>query len=715
MKYLLGSFLICCLLLAGGLYAIFATLGQDLPSPERQQDVEPRLSTRILDRNGQLIDEMFVEDRRPIRLAQVPRVFRDAIIAMEDRRFYQHWGVDPLGILRAAAKDVMRGERRQGASTITQQLARNIFLHHRRTWSRKIRETILALRIERAFSKDEILELYINKIYFGEGAYGLEAASGRFFGTPAQQLTLEQAALLAGIPGNPALFSPRRHPETSLRRRNLVLRAMLDTGCIDDSVYAVARETPIVLKEDVAQEKRGSYFTETIRRELLQTYEVAGLYHDGLTVETTLDLDLQKAAEQILETHLLALEELNRYPYLSGAGEVMLAEFGMPPQDENPTPLRLQGALVAIEPATGAVRALVGGRDFAQSPWNRVTQMRRQPASAFKPMIYAEAIRQGYRTTDILLDTPVEFDVIGVKPEESTWVVHNFDETFRGPVTLRFALMKSINVPTAKLLAAVGVQSVVRLAKELGIQSPLPPVLSLATGTGELTLLEMTTAYATFANQGILVTPYFAEQVFDRRGQLLEAHQPESEQVLDPRTSYLIAHMMQSVLDGGTGKTARSVYGYRSPAAGKTGTNDDYTDAWFVGFTRDLAVGVWVGFDLQIPIGGKNTGTGAMAALPVWAQVMNHFEKQHGKPPDFSPPEGLTFAETCLETGLLAGPNCGEVIKDVFVIGTEPREICQAHETHGPPARDFRRLDHQLYPQEEWTRDLNEKRSPSNR
>ncbi len=715
MKYLLVSFLACCVLLAGGLYALFAVLGQDLPSPERQQDVEPRLSTRILDRNGQLIDEMFVEDRRPIRLGQVPRAFRDAIIAVEDRRFYQHWGVDPLGILRAAAKDVMHGERRQGASTITQQLARNIFLHHRRTWSRKIQETVLALRIERAFSKDEIFELYINKIYFGEGAYGLEAASERFFGIPAHQLTLEQAALLAGIPGNPALFSPRRHPETSLRRRNLVLRAMLDTGCIDDSVHALAREAPIALKEDIVREKRGSYFTETIRRELLQTYGVSGLYHDGLTVETTLDLDLQKAAEQILETQLLALEAQNKYSYLSGAGDEMLARYGMPPQEANPTPLRLQGALVAIEPATGAVLALVGGRDFAESPWNRVTQMRRQPASAFKPMIYAEAIRQNYRTTDILLDTPVEFDVIGVRPEESTWIVHNFDETFRGPVTLRYALMKSINVPTAKLLEALGVRAVVQLSQDLGIKSPLPPVLSLATGTGELTLLEMTTAYGTFANQGILVTPYFAERVFDRRGHLLETHQPESRQALDPRTSYLITHMMQSVLDGGTGQMARSVYGYRSPAAGKTGTNDDYTDAWFVGFTPELAVGVWVGFDLKIPIGGKNTGTGAMAALPIWAQLMRHYEEHHGKPPAFSPPEGLTFLETCLETGLLPGPHCAEVIEDVFLPGTEPSEVCRAHETHGPPARDFRRLDHQLHPQEDWTRDLNERRSPSDR
>ncbi len=702
MKYLLIAFGFTCLLMAALLYGLFAVLGQDLPTPARQQDVEPRLATRVLDRNGELIDELYVEARVPIRIGQVPPAFLDAIIAIEDRRFYQHWGIDPIGILRAATKDLIRGERRQGASTITQQLARNIFLHHRRTWSRKIREAILALRIERAFSKDEILDLYLNKIYFGEGAYGLEAASRRFFGKPARELALEEAALLAGIPGNPALFSPRRHPETSLRRRNLVLRAMLETGAIDEATYAEIRERPIVLREHVAEEKQGSYFTEAIRRELINTYEVTGLYHDGLTVKTTLDLDLQRVAERILEETLRQIEERNRYPYLSGAGDSMLAAYGHAPGVENPTPLRLQGALVAIEPSTGAIRALVGGRSFAESPWNRASQMRRQPASAFKPMIYAEAIRQGYRTTDILLDTPVEFEVIGTTPEECTWAVHNFSETYRGPVTLRSALMHSINVPTAKLLDAIGVRSVVALTKRLGVESPIPAVLSLATGTGELTLLEMTGAYAVFANQGIRVEPFGVERVLDRQGHVLETHLPQSEQALDPQTSYIVTHMMKSVFDGGTGQTARSIYDYRSPAAGKTGTNDDYTDAWFVGFTTDLALGVWVGFDLSMPIGDKRTGTGAMAALPVWARVMKDYESRYGKPRDFNPPEGLVFAETCLETGLLAGPNCPDVIEDVFIAGTAPQQICRTHDEPSKPGRDFRRLDHQLYPREDW-------------
>jgi len=701
-KNLLISFALASLLLTAGLYGLLAVLGQDLPTPERLQDVEPRLATRVLDRNGELIDELYVESRVPIRLTQVPASFIDAIIAIEDRRFHQHWGLDPIGILRAATKDFLRGERRQGASTITQQLARNIFLHHRRTWSRKIQEAILALRIERAFGKDEILELYLNKIYFGEGAYGLQAASQRFFGKPAHELDLEEAALLAGLPGNPALFSPQRHPENSVRRRNLVLRAMRDNGAIDDRIYAQARERPLLLKEDADLQRKGSYFTESIRRRLLQTYEVTGLYHDGLTVETTLDLELQKVAEQVLEDHLRQIEERNQYPYLSGAGDAMLARYGHPPQEANPTPLRLQGALVAIEPSSGAVRALVGGRSFAESPWNRATQMRRQPASAFKPLIYAEAIRQGYRTTDILLDTPVEFEVPGTTAEERTWAVRNFSETYRGPVTLRVALMHSVNVPTAKLLDAIGVRNVVNLAQQLGIKSPMPPVLSLATGTGELTLMEMTCAYALFGNQGIRVEPYTAERVLDRRGHLLESHQSHSEQALDPQTSYVITHMLKSVLDGGTGKTARSLYGYHSPAAGKTGTNDNYTDAWFIGYTRDLAIGVWVGFDLRMPIGGRQSGTGAMAALPVWARVMKYYESRRGQPKDFNPPEELAFTETCLETGLLAGPHCPEVIEDVFLLGTAPHEQCRAHEEQRDPGRDFRRLDHQLYPREEW-------------
>lgn len=704
-KYFVASFLFVSLLMAGLLYGLFATLGQDLPSPQRQRDIEQSLATRILDCNGHLIDELFVEDRVPLRLSQIPDSFVGAIIAVEDRKFYKHWGIDPLGILRAAREDLLRGKTAQGASTITQQLARNLFLHHRRTWHRKIREAILALRIERSFGKDEILELYINEVYFGEGAYGLEAAARRFCGVPAAELTLNQCAMLAGLPGNPAAFSPRRHPKNCLRRRNLVLRSMLDFGAIDERTHDEARQRPLALKESSPARKKGAYFTEIVRQRLSHRYGVSGIYHKGLTVETTLDLELQTLAEEIVESQLRSLEMRNDYPYLHGLADSMLAPLGLPLEETLPAPLRLQGALIAIEPATGKVLALVGGRDFHESQYNRAMQAPRQPASAFKPFIYAEAIRQGYRTTDILLDAPVEFEIPGAVEEESIWRVRNFNETYLGPVTLRYAIMRSINVPTARLLAEIGVKPVIRLAHRMGIKSPLPEVLSLATGTGELTLMEMTAAYGTFANLGIRVDPHLIDRIFDRHGHLLEVHAPHSEQVLDERSCYIVTSMLCSALDRGTGKTARSIWGFRAKAAGKTGTNDGYTDAWFIGYTPDLAVGAWVGFDLKVPIGDKYTGTGAMAALPIWARFMKAAAAKIG-PRDFEQPDGLVTVRTCIDSGLLATPDCPTAIDDVFIPGTQPQEYCRLHRGGTEPGSEFRDLDRQFLHKDHWRRTM---------
>jgi len=703
-RYFFAAFLLTSLSMAALLYGLFAHVGDNLPSPHSQQDIEPSVATRILDRNGGVIDELFVEDRVPLTMAEIPTSFVQAIIAVEDRRFYSHWGVDPLGVARAAKADLLRGSTTQGASTITQQLARNLFLHHRRTWKRKVLEAILALRLERGFEKDEILEFYTNQIYFGEGAYGLEAASRRFCGVPASELTVDQAAMLAGLVGNPAAFSPRRHPENCRRRRDHVLRAMRSTAALDEAAYEYYRSRPLRLKESSPESQCGAYYTEMVRQRLGQRFGSSEIYHNGLTVESTLDPALQRAAEDIVETHLRSLEMRNDYPYLHGLADSMLAPLGFPLQDQLPAPLRLQAAVVAIEPATGAIRVLVGGRDFHESEFNRAVQAPRQPASAFKTFVFAEAIREGYRTTDILLDAPVEYEIPGAEDEEAVWAVENFSESYHGPVTLRYALMKSINVPTAKLLAAITPRPVIRLAHRLGVRSPLPEVLSLATGTGELTLLEMTAAYAVFANQGILVEPYLIDRIFDRYGHLVHAHELHSEQVLDERTSFIVTSMLQSVMEGGTGKTARSLWGFRHPAAGKTGTYDDYTDAWFIGYTPDLVVGVWVGFDLKIPIGDKHTGTGAMAALPIWAQLMKAATEGRA-PRDFDMPDGLVRARTCLDSGLLASPDCPDVVEDVFVPGTEPQETCRMHRGIAEPGGEFEDLDRQLLRRERWDRD----------
>jgi len=687
MKPFVIALLLIPLLLAAALYGLMVFLGRDLPTPESPHEVEGSVATSIVDCTGDRVDILFVEDRSPLKLAQVPRDFVEAILAVEDRQFYRHWGLDPLGILRALKEDLLSRRAAQGASTITQQLARNLFLDHQRTIGRKIREAILALRIERSFSKDEILELYINQIYFGEGAYGLAAAARRFFGMDVEDLSLPQIALLAGLPGNPAAFSPRRHPEAALGRRNRVLRAMRETGAIDEATCARATAAPLAIREaSGGQARPGAYFTEMVRQDLMRRYGSTSVYHAGLRVETTIDLELQRVAEEALERHLRDLEERNAYPYLSGRADAMLARYGLGPESELPAPLRLQGAVVAIELGTGAVRAMVGGRDFIESAWNRAVQAPRQPASAFKPFIYAEAIRRGYRTNDILLDEPVSFPIPGFA--DSAWSPSNFEGTNIGPVTLRYALAKSINVPTARLLDDVGIRPVIDLAHRLGVRSQLPEVISLATGTGEVNLLEMTSAFSVFGNQGIRLEPYWIERIFDRDGHVLEVHEPSSAQVLDPQTCYLVTSMLRSALDFGTAAAARSAYGVTVEAAGKTGTNDDYTDAWFIGYTPALAVGVWVGFDWRIPIGAKSSGTGSQAALPVWAEVMRAVQAR-GKTKHFEVPANIVFVATCRESGYLAGPGCPDVVEnDAFIEGTAPEESCPLHRygrsLHGP-------------------------------
>lgn len=699
MKTFAIALLLTPLLLAATLYALFVFFGQDLPSPSTLREVEPSVATRIFDADGELIDELYVEDRVPLRLDQVPRDFIDAIIASEDRQFYTHWGLNPISVLRAFGVDLIKGRITQGASTITQQLARNLFLHHQRTWKRKIREAILALRIERSFGKDEILELYVNQIYFGEGAYGVHAAARRYFGIAPRQLTLEQCALLTVLPKNPARFSPRRYPETALARRNIVLRSMRDYGAIDEGTYEQAVSRPVDLRSENSTHPPGAYFSEMVRQVLTERYGTAAVYHGGLRIETTLDLDLQRIAEQALEALLQRIEEMHRYPQTREELDARLAELGLQSAVDLSVPLQLQGAVVALEPASGAIRALVGGRNFATSEWNRAVQAPRQAASAFKPFIYAEAIREGYRPTDFLLDAPVEFDIIGAR--DSVWKTQNFSETYYGPVTLAFALAKSINVPTARLLYEIGVAPVMELASAMGLERPLPPVLSLAAGSGEVTLLEMTAAYGVLANQGIRVAPYSIARVVDRRGHPLEEHRAQSTQVLDARTSCVTTSMMRAVMEIGTGRTARTVYGFHAPAAGKTGTSDDYTDAWFVGFIPDLAVGVWIGFDVKIPIGGRHTGTGAAAALPVWTAIMKAALDTYGVR-DFAIPEGVELARVCLESGQLATDGC-EIVGDVaFLTGTEPTRICELHRPGEHPTNNFRDLDRRRQPHDTW-------------
>lgn len=671
MRIALILLLLVPLAMAGALFGLFVVWGEDLPTPRTPGEVEPSINTVLIDKNGRVIDEFFVENRNPIRLRETPDIVRQAFLATEDRRFYRHWGIDLWAVFRAFRSNLASGQIAQGGSTITQQLARNLFLSNSQTFTRKIKEAILAVRLERSFSKDEILELYLNQIYLGEGAYGIQAAADRYFGKDVQELVAPEAAMVAGLAANPSAFSPLRHPEAARERRNVVLRRMHQQGYLDDAALSAAMQSDVTLGSARSTRSAAPYFTEHVRRELIARYGATELYRGGLKVYTTLDLDLQNAAESAMEEHIRELEEKNAYRYLRHEGQRAgsLAEKG------GKIPY-LQGALVALEPQSGAIRALVGGREFGESSFNRATQAHRQPGSAFKPFVYASALQRGHKTNDLVLDAPITEGWIGAGGKRQTWSPQNFDRKFHGSVTLRYALMKSINTPSIRLLKEAGPKRVAEIAQSMGIESPLPIELSLALGTGETTPLELTSAYGSFANSGIWREPFSIERVEDRHGRTVERHQANSREGLDEISCYETLSLMRSVFDGGTAWKARAEYEFDAPAAGKTGTTDDYSDAWFVGFVPRLSCGVWIGFDEKKPIGAKMTG--ASAALPPWCVFMRKAVEIYGKE-EFTPPPGMVEVVTCVYSGRLARGACPRSAKDAFRVGKQPLDYCGIH------------------------------------
>ena len=678
MRILIAFLVLVPLAGASAIFGLFAIWGPGLPSPQTLRELEPSMNTVILDRAGVVLDEFFLENRSPRPLPEIPEQLQSAVLSTEDVRFQSHWGIDVLGVLRAALTNITSGNIEQGASTITQQLARKLFLTDSQTWSRKLKEAVLAIRLERSFSKDEILELYLNKIYFGEGAYGVEAAAQTYFGKSVDQLQLAENALLAGILANPSAFNPVRKPDNARRRRNLVLRRMLQAGVVDSTEYAAAETTAVVLSPRGKSGSRAPYFTEAVRQELAERYGDNHVYTGGLTVHTTLDLKLQEAAVAALETQIEAIEksQAHRYKYLKDPA----TQMGTLAHPESGTPY-LQGAVVAVEPQTGAIRAMVGGRNFAESKFNRAMQAVRQPGSAFKPISFTVAIQDGHSTNDIIYDTPLEYDIPGPGHTVQTWEPKNFDLEFRGPVTLRYALMKSLNIPAVRLMEETTPRRVIAMANSMGIDRNLPPYLSLALGTGELTPLELTAAYAIFANQGIYCQPYLIERVEDRYGQLVELRVPKSREVIDENTNAIMVSLLESVMDGGTGSGARTVHGFMAPAGGKTGTTDDYSDAWFVGFVPRLACSVWVGFDEKKTIGSRMTGNAA--ALPAWSTIMKVAVEELGEE-EFPVPKGLIQMTTCRDTGLIALPDCPKV-RDLFLRGREPDRTCPIHAQYLAP------------------------------
>ncbi len=651
---------------AGVVFGVVQWLRRDLVSPQTLTSIQPPVKTLVFDAKGRVIHEFFKENRSPVPLRQIPRHLVNATIATEDRSFYQHWGVDLWGVARAAVTDIMKMRRAQGGSTITQQLARNLFLTHERTFGRKLKEAVLAVEIERAYTKDQILEMYFNQIYFGEGAYGVEAAAKTYFNRPLRDLGLSECALLAGIPANPTLYSPRRYPRGALERRNKVLRNMLATKAITQVEFNHAKAAPIGVTPVRYSNDLAPYFVEMVRLRLDEAYGSNQVYEGGLRVYTTLDMDLQRLAESSLERQLATLEnepsfKIKRASYVPKMVEGVRS---------TKTPY-LQGSLAAIDPRTGYVRALVGGRDWNHSNFNRATQAYRQPGSAFKPFVYVAAIDHGFQPTDIIVDEPVAYP--GANGE--LYRPGNYDHQFRGSVTLRYALQHSINIPAIKLLRKVGTSLVASYARRMGIRSQIGQNLSLALGTSEVNLLELTTAYGVLANRGIRNDPLFILKVEDRNGNVLEKSVPRPVEVLSEETASVMTSMLQSVMDHGTGAPAR-LRGFALPAAGKTGTMDDYMDAWFVGYVPSLVCGVWVGFDEKRPIGPGMTG--ARVALPAWTDFM--LGATRGRPAeDFPAPAGTVERDVCAETGMLATENCPHSAVERFPEGSEPQEPCAAH------------------------------------
>jgi penicillin-binding protein 1A len=608
-------------------------LSRGLPPLEQLERYTPTLSSRVFDSHERLIGEFYQEKRSHVDLDQVPKHLVDALIATEDRRFRRHWGIDLTRILGALWVDIIHLSYKQGASTITQQLARNLYLNQDKNLVRKLREVLTAIQIERYYSKDEILEMYLTQTYFGHGAYGIQRASRRYFEKDVDQCTLAESALLVGLLKAPGNYSPFFEPEACLGRRNLVLRLMEEQDLITPEQRELATAEPLTDVKYVNNETglKAPYFSERVRMELEPVLYKMGLdlYRDGLVVYTTLDLELQEIAERVMEPWLARQDTLARRSFLRsdwaifhrrGNPKITTRELERLKEDKEYTErilrenVHVQGAFVALDPRNGAVRAMVGGRDFRDSEFNRATMAKRQPGSAFKPILYISALEQGYGPSTQLPNQ----DVVVVDDKGENWAPQNYDDSRGGPTTLREGLRMSYNLVAVRLLMdLVPPAKVEETARRLGITSALDLNYTLALGSSAVSPLELAGAYAAMANKGIWCSPYNVERVTDNKGKVVYRHRPGSREALDAGVAYIITDMLKTAINRGTGSAARWRYGFRLPAGGKTGTTNGFTDAWFAGYTPQLASTLWIGLDdPRYNLGdGQSGGTAALPPL----------------------------------------------------------------------------------------------------
>ncbi len=755
--WLVFFFLACFL---GAMMGTYRAIKHNLPDVAELEHFEPNITTSVLAEDGSLLKEFAIERRVEIKYENISPLLRQAIIATEDPRFFRHHGLDVRGILRAIRANlrVGRGLRRlQGGSTITQQLARQLFLYSQQTLSRKLKETYLALQIEKAYPKEKILEMYCNQCYLGHGVYGVETAANLFFGKSASDLTLPEAALIAGIFRGPEVYSPYTNPEVTLRRRNHVLTRMAEEGFISREQAEEAKQTPLqVLPLHRQSAEFGAYFFEEVRKYVERKYGSDMLYRSGLKITTTLDPKLQAFAEEALLKRLREIDKLKGWrkdkrnllqegkndlekiwleswrlaPLKPGdiveavvlsvtrsealvrvrdyrglltnkdiawtrsdnlerlikKGDVIqvrvmevdeTAKKLLVSLDQEPL---LEGAFLVIEPQTGEIKAMVGGYSFNRSKFNRATQALRQVGSAIKPFLYVAALENGFTPASLIVDEPVTFvDRWTGQP----WSPRNYDRKYKGSVTLRIGIEESRNVVTARLLDYISPQLGVEYCRKFGITSPIYPYLSLSLGTFEISLLELVSAYTVFPNKGVRAKPYFIHRIEDRQGNILEENQPEKEMVISQQMAYMMTYLLKGVMERGTAAAAAPLL-TDIALAGKTGTTDNYTDAWFIGFSPSLCAGVWVGFDTKVPIGDRMAG--AVAALPAWIEFFkkvieekkNQVLEEQGEfiYEDFEIPPNLSFVEIDRKTGFLATPICLWPFREVFLPGTEPLRYC---------------------------------------
>jgi penicillin-binding protein 1A len=739
-----------------GAYLLYQHFIEALPDISQLKSYQPSLITSVYADDETPVAQFFVERRVLIPLERIPALLKQATLAVEDARFYSHEGIDVIGIARAAWSNMQAGEVVEGASTITQQVAKMLFLTHRKTIERKVREVILAMRMEHLLSKDEILEIYLNQTYYGHGAYGVEAAANVYFGKSVGDLALDEASLLAGLPKAPTAYSPYNTPERALRRRAHVLRRMVETGYITDEEEMRAQGAGLQLRPRQETTVKAPYFIEHVRRYLEEQYGSTLLYRGGLKVYTTLNLSLQEAAEASLRHGLIRNdqrrgyrgplghlnvsksdpidwervrqipwpEELSQLTVLARrvkavvvgvddrrvqvrwdggegiipleamswayppnpdadnekrrlrrpgdavkVGDVILTDLTVSGGQGKKTLLALaqepivQGALVALEPQTGYLRALVGGYDFSRSQFNRATQAIRQPGSAFKPIIYATAIQRGISPVRVMVDAPIVHE----QADGKIWKPSNYDGNFWGPITLAEALAHSRNIIAIKLLEAVGVKNVVDYAKRLGIRNPMTPTLALGLGASGLTPLELTTAYNVFASQGVRHETVAVKWVEDAEGQVLEKHTPLGERVMSEQQAFVMTSMLQGVVQRGTGTRAKVL---NRPVAGKTGTTNDFIDAWFVGYSPTLVAGVWVGIDDRESLGYKEAG--GRSALPIWIEFMQQALEQ-APLQEFVAPPHIRLVRIHPRTGVSNDPGSGSTIQVALAEENTPR------------------------------------------